>query len=772
MASPVLKWPLLPWQFAVALIAAICGASLFLVVHSIHFNNAPQLYFPADSPAVLLEQSIRKEFPNDELLIGAFAGPDLFSAEFLSALDRVRQQLQKHKLVDRVFTVTNADHIAATEDGFAVETLVDPKTLAQTTPEGRRQRALDDRFAPGLLVSKDGSVLAIAVRPILLKESAQREAVKHELYEAVKAAGVEKHLVAVAGTVALESASLLSMLVDSAVLIPLTMAVGLALLVWVVGRPAPVIIGAVAMATVVLPTIGFLVAIGQPFTLVMAMVPPLLAAYTIATLLHLYAALMRARQAKLRRPTRVIRALRDVHKASLFNVLTTGAGMASLMFTPIPPIQVFGLVGAAGTAWIYVVIFYLVPPLLVKWDTGRWPQRGFRGTSKLAFKLVSFSMRNAGATVAACALAIVVAIPLVTKVEVETDLIKFFPDNHWLTRSTQFVEENLSGVINIEVVFDGAQRDALKQVETLRALQTFQKWVAVQPHVDRAVSMMDLIEEMNWAFHGEDAQYRALPKTDKLLSQLLLVYDGRDLDELVNREYQRTRITLNLNVHGATAIDKVIDNIRGHLKEHPVPGLKADISGNGRLFADQQELLVIGQVKSFGWAFAQIFLLLALLFRSATAAVICLIPNLAPLFFIFVTMGATGIPLDMATSLIAGVVLGITVDDTIHLFHGYKHRLQNGASPTFALARSFEASGRAVLAVSLVLVSQFMLLIGSKFQPTADFGLLAAIGLLSGQLLELLLLPALIVLWHKRQAWTANKSLRVVLARRQQKQGR
>ena len=758
---------MLPWKVAVALIAVLCLGSLFLIVRSIHFNNAHELYFPDDSPAVIMEKSIRKEFPNDELLIGVFAGPDLFSAEFLTALDRVAKQLQQHKLVDRVFTVTNADHIAGTEDGFSVEKLIDPNTLEQTTPASRRERALNDRFAPGLLVSKDGSVLAIAVRPIQLQESRQREAIKHALYQAVNAAGLDKQLVAVAGTVALDSASLLSMLVDSAILIPLTMAIGLGLLIWVVGRPAPVIIGAVAMGVVVLPTIGFLVLLNQPFTLVMAMVPPLLAAYTIATLLHLYAALMRARQAKLPRPARVIRALHDVHKAALFNVLTTGAGMASMALTPIPPIQVFGLVGAAGTALIYLVVFHLVPPLLVKWDTGRWPQRGFKGTQKLAFKFVRFSMRNAGLTIAACVIAIVVAVPLATKVEVETDLIKFFPDNHWLSRSTNFVEENLSGVINIEVVFDGPKRDALKQVETLRELQKFQKWVAVQPHVDRAVSMMDMVEEMNWAFHEEDPKYRTLPANDKLLSQLLLVYDGRDLEELVNREFQRTRITLNLNVHGATAISNVIDNIRAHLNEHPVPGLKADIAGNGRLFADQQELLVIGQIKSFIGAFVLIFLLLLLIFRSPIAAAICLIPNLAPLFFVFVVMGATGIPLDMATSLIAGVVLGITVDDTIHLYHGYQQRLKNGASPTFALARSFEASGRAVLAVTLVLVSQFLLLIGSEFRPTSNFGLLAATGLITGQLLELLLLPALIVFWHKRQKWNQNKALHAALARRQ-----
>jgi predicted RND superfamily exporter protein len=61
------------------------------------------------------------------------------------------------------------------------------------------------------------------------------------------------------------------------------------------------------------------------------------------------------------------------------------------------------------------------------------------------------------------------------------------------------------------------------------------------------------------------------------------------------------------------------------------------------------------------------------------------VPNLAPLFFIFLVMGATEIALDVATVLIAGVILGITVDDTIHLYHGYQHRIQRGVSPVFAI---------------------------------------------------------------------------------------
>ena len=71
--------------------------------------------------------------------------------------------------------------------------------------------------------------------------------------------------------------------------------------------------------------------------------------------------------------------------------------------------------------------------------------------------------------------------------------------------------------------------------------------------------------------------------------------------------------------------------------------------------------------------------------------------------------------------------------------------------PVFAIARSFESSGRAVLAVSLLLIAQFGLLSFSGFIPTANFGLMTAVGLFSGQLFELLLLPALLLMKDGRK---------------------
>lgn len=767
MAGPLLerlRGFLLPWPVAAAILLALNLVAVWLIATRIEFNNAPELYFPKDSPAVRLEARLRAEFPEDETLVGVLAGSDLFEPEMLARQDRVAKRLSAHPLVDRVFAVTTVDHIAASDEGFAVEKLVDPEHLSDHPAAYWRRRILDDRFAPGLIAAKDGSALAIVVRPKVLSESRQRQALELALHEAVRAEGLATRLVAVSGTVALDAAELRSMLADTTALLPIVMGLSVLLLFWVVGRIPPVAIGAVAMATTIASAIGLIAWLGKPYTLVTAMVPPLLAAYTTTALLHLYAALARAREAGLRRPTRVLRARDEIHVSALFNVLTTMAGISSLYFTSIPPIQDYALVGAFGVLFIYVVVFHLVPPLLVRFDRGPWPKHRtvMSVTDKIAFRLAKFAMRRAGWVVAGLSLLVVLTLPWVFKVTPESDLFQFFDASHPLTLSTRVTQEKLSGVIGIEVLFEGRERDTFKRVALLRELKDFQNWLEKHPAVDRTFSMMDLVEEMNWAMNGEDERFRRLPDSDRALSQLLLIYDGRDLDETVNRDFSRTRIGLNLNVKGAVAIGQVIGDIRAELERRKIKGVEWDIGGWGRLFADQNDILLSGQVNSFLFAFVSILLLLALAFRSFTGGLIALVPNLAPLFFIFVLMGAMGMHLDMATVLIAGELLGITVDDTIHLYHGYQHRLEKGVDHSFAVLRSFEASGRAVLAIGVILIVQFLLLTASRFQPTVDFGLMSATGLVAGQLFELLLLPALLVLWHRhsqnklRREWAAR----------------
>lgn len=737
---------LLPWWLALAVVVLLHAVSAY-ELQNLHFNNSPEAYYPKDSPAVRLRDELRRHFPSDEILTVAFQGGDLYSADFLRRLDRVAVELQRHPLVDRVLTVTTMERISGSADGFSVGRLIDVNQIGRMTPAALKKRVLDDRFAPGALASRDGTTLAMAVRPKAVTESGQRLALSIAVAQAINTHGLRERYAGEAGTVVLDVAQLTSIFSDSAVFVPATVGIGLLLLWWVVGRFRPVVLGAVAMSTVVMPTVALIVALGQPYTMATAILPSLLSAYTSATLLHLYAAIQKGHGLGLSRRSSVERALKETFRPGVYNVLTTVAGIGSLVLVPIPPIQVFGLAGAFGTVMVFITVFVLLPPFLRHWDNRRWPVKtsGLGRFGRLAPRIAIFSLRHHKAVVITAIGFTVACLPLAMRVSVESDILAFFSASHPANVHTRLVEEKLAGVTSIEISIKGDGPDSLQRLDALQQIKALQVWLEQQPEVSRAVSLVDLVEEMNWAMNREKPAFRALPRTDKLLRQYLLVYDGTDLYELVDRDFQQTRLVLSLKVHGTRAIAAAIGKIRDRLKSHPLPGLRVDIGGEARLFVDQSDLLIDGQLNSFAGAFAQIFLFMAVLWRSLGAAGICLIPNLAPLYFVFVLMGLLGIHIDVATIMIAGVVLGITVDDTIHLYHGYKHRLAKGLSPVHAIARSFESTGPAVMAISLLLISQFAMLASSGFIPTANFGLMTAIGLFSGQAFELLLLPALLL---------------------------
>jgi hypothetical protein len=745
-----MKVGILRWQVALLIVVLVHLVSGWCLL-KLRIDNAPDVYYTPGSPAVTIRDRLRASFPTDELMIVAFVGDDLYQPAQLRKLHDFGERLTKHALVDRVSTITSIERISATSDGFTVGPLVDVGTLAGREPSDVLGAVMADRFAPGTLAARDGKLLAAVIQPKLLADSNQRAEVKRAVLAAVTAAGLQDRFAGDAGPISMDVAQLQSVINDTVRFVPITMALAMGLMWWVVGRWRPMVIGAVAMSTVIAPTLAVIAVSGQPYTMVAAMLPSLLAAYTSATLIHLYAEIQRGHAARLSRGRSLDQALSTGLKPGLFNVMTTSAGLLSLVFVPMPPIQVFGVAGCIGTMFVFVTVYILVPSFLRHWDSRRWPvaTSGLGKFGRLAPRLATFSMRHARAVIIGFLVSVLAAIPIALKVEAESDILAFFKRDHPVSVSTRLIESRLSGISTLEILLEGAGPDSLLDLDRMRAIRALQTWLEKLPAVDRTVSFVDHVEEMHFAMNDENPAFRALPPNKRLLQQYMLVYDGRDLYELIDRQYTKARILLTLNVHGAKALGASVAQIQARLAAQPLPGLNAEVGGYGRLFSDQSAMLIDGQALSFASAFGQIFVFMWLLWRSFVAAGICMLPNLAPLYFVFVIMGALGIHLDTATVLIAGIVLGITVDDTIHLFHGWRHRRQLGMTALWSIARTFKSSGSAVMAISVLLISQFLLLATSSFQPTANFGLMTAVGLLSGQVFELMLTPALLLTWAR-----------------------
>lgn len=742
----------LPWRLYLCLLCLMAVIVLpNALLPRLNINNTPSTFLPPDSPSRQFNDYIRTVFPNDEVIILLFEGVALFSDGFLEAYDQLGQAIGNLEAIDDVITLTNQDHIEGSEEGFLISPLVDMATLDDTHPRERLERATRDRFARNALVAADGSALVMVIIPADLDSSLHNLQLEKTIFELIEEHRLDGYVHAVSGDITTDVAQMRMILQDNMLFIPLIVFIGL-LLTWILFRRVlAVVVTGLVIGAVVNTTIALYVLFQQPFNSISSILPPLLSALTISALVHVYNALQYTSHRGLSGRKRVESAMRDVQKPALYSALTTAAGLASLGFSSIPPIRMFGLSAAVGVCLMYVIIIYVLPPIFVQFDRRPWPKRksGLQYMNKIVGTLSGIGMRHPVAVIVVSAIALTATAPFMARIKVETNLLEFFHPGHPLRVDTAHIEEKLSGTLPLEVVFISDDPDRLLSPEVLREMRGLQLWLETLPSVDKTLSIADFVEEMHWGFNAEAPEYRSIPDDPSLISQYMFVYDGEDLFDFIDQDYRYSRVAISANVHGAKQIRELIDATRNQLESLPEfqrEGIRWEISGAGRLFADQEKLLISGQAKSLGSALILIFLLLYYSWRSWRDAAICMIPNLSPILFIFIVMGMLRINLDMATTMIASVAVGIAIDDTIHVYHGFIRRVRAGISPVTALARTFQQAGRAVMTTTIILCSQFLLLLASAFVPMGHFGLLTSIGLLAALVFDLLLLPALLII--------------------------
>ena len=142
--------------------------------------------------------------------------------------------------------------------------------------------------------------------------------------------------------------------------------------------------------------------------------------------------------------------------------------------------------------------------------------------------------------------------------------------------------------------------------------------------------------------------------------------------------------------------------------------------------------------------------MMALVFRSLRIGILSMIPNIIPVSIALGIMGWWGIPLNMATSMIACVALGMIVDDTIYLTDRFKKELMADGDYVKAMDRTLFTTGRPVIYSSLILSGCFGILMFSNFVPTLYFGFLTSFTMLTALLADLFLTPALLLTFGPR----------------------
>ena len=106
--------------------------------------------------------------------------------------------------------------------------------------------------------------------------------------------------------------------------------------------------------------------------------------------------------------------------------------------------------------------------------------------------------------------------------------------------------------------------------------------------------------------------------------------------------------------------------------------------------------------------------------------------------------------MNIATVLVASVALGIGIDYSIHIISQYKEGMQTKGKLKLAIEDAINISGKAIIINVISVTTGFLVLLFSEMVPLQYFGLLIGLSMLSSGLGALTLLPAILILLHKR----------------------
>ena len=179
--------------------------------------------------------------------------------------------------------------------------------------------------------------------------------------------------------------------------------------------------------------------------------------------------------------------------------------------------------------------------------------------------------------------------------------------------------------------------------------------------------------------------------------------------------------------------------------EAELPELEVTVTGSMAMMMRMTDEVARSQYSSMLIALGIISIIMVVTLGSIQGGLMAMIPNMIPAVLSFGLMGLLGIPLDADTLLIAPIIIGIAVDDTIHFMTHYRVDLARTGSMSQALMSTVRDVGQAVMFTTMIIALSFALLSFSGHLGMAKMGFFGALAIFVALLCDLFLIPAMII---------------------------
>ena len=494
---------------ATALVVAALSAQLLRV----RIDTDPENMLDEEQQARVFHNRMRQEFSiSDVLVVGVIneSHPDgVFNPASLQRLHTLSQKIRgiDGVVVQDLLSPSTVDNIRPAGSGAVrFEWLLKdpPKTRAEALAirdAARRLPMLRDT-----LISADGRAVALYV-PIKSKTESYRIAEEIKRLAGTSPRGEQVHIT---GLPVAEDTFGVEMFVQMAVSAPLA-ALVIFLLMWWFFRSAALVASPmlVAMATV-LATMGLLVGLGYTVHIMSSMIPIFLMPIAVVDSVHILSEFSdRYRPGQDARAV-IARVMGTLFKPMLFTSLTSAAGFASLVFTPIPPVRVFGVFVAFGILLAFALTMLLIPAYVVSLSPRRLERMARAGgpagaadgapidagasrLHRILPRIGRFAALRAKPILITAACLLAVSAYGVSRIEINDNPVRWFRANHRIRVADRALNKHFAGTYPAYLVLkrkggELSTAQLRKPIDSLVAQARTREGVDLAPVFERIVA--------------------------------------------------------------------------------------------------------------------------------------------------------------------------------------------------------------------------------------------------------------------------------------------
>ncbi|MCH2193528.1 MMPL family transporter [Kordia sp.] len=461
-----------------------------------------------------------------------------------------------------------------------------------------------------------------------------------------------------------------------------------------------------------------------------------------------------------------------VGTALLLTATTNMVGIIALNITPVVPIQTFAIMSTIGISLAFLFTIFLLPILMDIWKPWKKTDESKSSKSFLARLFPNFAVIMQRILAKVVPLVERRPIPILviffgiiafciygsTLVTVNSNMLDQYPDDSKFRENVEIADNKMMGAYSMVVFLDLGKENAFKDPKVLKSMDKLQRKFEkkYEKYVVMTSSLADVAKDAYKKLNeGKDEKY-IIPENPQILSQTLFMFNNaspEDRKRLVGDNYQKANIKISLHNYGSYEYSKVFENMQTDIAEM-VNNLKQNyseatvsITGIFALAMQTADYLTKNEVNSFGIALIAICIILLIVFGSAKVGAAAMFPNLLPAILTFGLLGVLGIPLDFYTMMLAPIIIGISVDDTVTFITQYRHEVIKDGNIKRALRYTMQEAGQALLFTSLVLGLGFGIMSVAAAAGTSNMGRFGFIAIMAGLMCDLFFLPALIIVF-------------------------